>query len=95
MDTAQDRLFIRFVTILILTLEVPAAVVSRDGNINLQPIVSTIIRRRIMKKLLILLSVIFLIVSLSGCAGIGAPAGTKVKCPACGHEFAPPGGGPA
>ena len=40
-----------------------------------------------MKKLLILLSAIFLVVSLSACATTGVPSGTKVKCPACGHDF--------
>jgi hypothetical protein len=44
-------------------------------------------RRRIMKKLLILLSAAFLVVSLSACAASGPSGDTKVKCPACGHEF--------
>ncbi len=40
-----------------------------------------------MKKLLILLSAAFLVVSLSACAASGPSGDTKVKCPACGHEF--------
>jgi len=40
-----------------------------------------------MKKLLILLSAIFLVVSLSACAASGPANGEKVKCPACGAEF--------
>ena len=40
-----------------------------------------------MKKLLILLSAIFLVVSLSACAASSPQGGMKVKCPACGHQF--------
>ncbi len=40
-----------------------------------------------MKKLLILLSAIFLVVSLTACAASGPASGTKVKCPACDAEF--------
>ena len=40
-----------------------------------------------MKKLLVLLSAIFLVVSLSACAASGPSSGAKVKCPACGHDF--------
>ena len=39
-----------------------------------------------MKKLVIIVSALFLVASLSACAGMGG-GGTKVKCPACGHEF--------
>ncbi len=40
-----------------------------------------------MKKLLILLSAVFLVASLSACATSGPASGTKVKCPACGADF--------
>ena len=40
-----------------------------------------------MKKFIILLSAIFLVVSLSACATSNPSGDTKVKCPACGHEF--------
>ena len=40
-----------------------------------------------MKKLILLLSAVFLVASLSACATSGGMEGTKVKCPACGHEF--------
>jgi hypothetical protein len=40
-----------------------------------------------MKKLLILLSASILVVSLSACAVTNPSSSTKVKCPACGHEF--------
>ena len=43
-----------------------------------------------MKKLSILLSVVFLVSLLSACAGMGPAGGAKVKCPACGHEFMAP-----
>lgn len=48
-----------------------------------------------MKKLLVLLTAVFLVASLSACASMGGGENVKVKCPACGHEFAPPSGGPA
>lgn len=48
-----------------------------------------------MKKLLVLLTAVFLVASLSACASMGGGENVKVKCPACGHEFAPPHGGPA
>lgn len=44
-----------------------------------------------MKKLMILLTTIILAASLSACATTSSP-GTKVKCPACGYEFAPDAG---
>lgn len=40
-----------------------------------------------MKKLVLLLSAVFLVASLSACAKMGPAETTKVKCPACGHEF--------
>ncbi len=46
-----------------------------------------------MKKLIILLSATFLVISLSACATTGPANGAKVKCPACGADFnyvAPP-----
>ncbi len=48
-----------------------------------------------MKKLILLVSAMFLVASLSACATMGVGDDVKVKCPACGHEFAPPSGGPA
>ncbi|MEJ2471316.1 MAG: hypothetical protein P8Y91_05730 [Desulfuromonadales bacterium] len=39
-----------------------------------------------MKKLVIIMSALFLVASLSACASMNG-SGTKVKCPACGHEF--------
>ncbi|MEJ2471317.1 MAG: hypothetical protein P8Y91_05735 [Desulfuromonadales bacterium] len=39
-----------------------------------------------MKKLVIIMSALFLVASLSACASMGGGS-TKVKCPACGHEF--------
>jgi hypothetical protein len=47
-----------------------------------------------MKKLAILLVAAMAVLSLTACAGTMG-GGTKVKCPACGHEFAPEAGGPA
>lgn len=44
-----------------------------------------------MKKLMILLTTIILAASLSACATTNG-SGTKVKCPACGYEFAPDAG---
>jgi hypothetical protein len=46
-----------------------------------------IIRRRVMKKLVLLLSAVFMVASLSACATNGGGDNVKVKCPACGHEF--------
>ena len=41
-----------------------------------------------MKKLLLLLTAVFMVASLSACASMGgAGDGMKVKCPACGHDF--------
>ncbi len=40
-----------------------------------------------MKKLILLLSTVFLVASLSACATMGDTGSAKVKCPACGHEF--------
>jgi len=40
-----------------------------------------------MKKLIILLSATFLVISLSACATTGPANGAKVKCPACGADF--------
>jgi hypothetical protein len=48
-----------------------------------------------MKKLMVIITTMFLIASISACAPMGAKEGVKVKCPACGHEFTPPHGGPA
>lgn len=39
-----------------------------------------------MDKLAIIISALFLVASLSACASMNG-GGTKVKCPACGHEF--------
>ena len=39
-----------------------------------------------MKKLVIIMSALFLVASLSACASMNG-GGAKVKCPACGHEF--------
>jgi hypothetical protein len=44
-------------------------------------------RRLTMRKLVILLSAVFLVAYLSACATMGGTNGAKVKCPACGHEF--------
>ena len=40
-----------------------------------------------MKKLVLLLSALFMVASLSACATNGGGDNVKVKCPACGHEF--------
>lgn len=48
-----------------------------------------------MKKLILIVSALFLVASLSACATMGGGDDVKVKCPACGHEFAPDHGGPA
>jgi len=40
-----------------------------------------------MKKLMILLSAVFIVASLSACAPMGGGEEMKVKCPACGHDF--------
>jgi len=40
-----------------------------------------------MKKLILLLSAVFLVASLSACATMDGNSEMKVKCPACGHEF--------
>ncbi len=40
-----------------------------------------------MKKLILLLSAVFMVASLSACATMGGADGVKVKCPACGHQF--------
>jgi Na+/serine symporter len=40
-----------------------------------------------MKKFFVLLASILLVASLSACASSGLSGGSKVKCPACGHEF--------
>lgn len=40
-----------------------------------------------MKKLVLLLTAVFMVASLSACATMGGENGAKVKCPACGHEF--------
>jgi hypothetical protein len=47
-----------------------------------------------MKKLAILLVTAFVALALTACAGTMG-GDTKVKCPACGNEFAPAAGGPA
>jgi len=41
-----------------------------------------------MKKLVLLLSALFMVASLSACSTMGGGGDeVKVKCPACGHEF--------
>ena len=40
-----------------------------------------------MKKLILLLSAVFMVASLSACASMSGSDNVKVKCPACGHEF--------
>ncbi|MDG5469673.1 hypothetical protein P9J64_15230 [Deltaproteobacteria bacterium IMCC39524] len=40
-----------------------------------------------MKKLLLLLSTIFIVASLSACASMDGGDEVKVKCPACGQDF--------
>ena len=40
-----------------------------------------------MKKLIILLSAVFMVASLSACASMDGGDEVKVKCPACGHEW--------
>ena len=40
-----------------------------------------------MKKLILLLSAVFMVASLSACASMNGDDNVKVKCPACGHEF--------
>jgi ABC-type oligopeptide transport system substrate-binding subunit len=40
-----------------------------------------------MKKSMLVLSAIFLAALLTACAASGPASGTKVKCPACGHDF--------
>ena len=45
-----------------------------------------------MKKLVLLLSAVFMVASLSACATMSGGDDMKVKCPACGHEFNPGAG---
>ena len=40
-----------------------------------------------MKNVALILAALFLTVTLSACAASGPASGTKIKCPACGHEF--------
>jgi hypothetical protein len=40
-----------------------------------------------MKKLVLLLTAVFMVASLSACATMNGGDGGKAKCPACGHEF--------
>ncbi len=40
-----------------------------------------------MKYVALILVTLFMVVTLSACATSGASGDTKVKCPACGHEF--------
>ena len=40
-----------------------------------------------MKKLVLLLSAVFMVASLSACASMNGSDNMKVKCPACGQEF--------
>ena len=40
-----------------------------------------------MKKLVLLLSAVFMVASLSACASMDGGDEVKVKCPACGHDF--------
>lgn len=47
-----------------------------------------------MRALLSLLMALLLAASLTACAATGGGTMTKVKCPACGHEFTPPAVGP-
>jgi predicted small secreted protein len=46
------------------------------------------LRRHDMKKLILLISAVFMVASLSACASsMNGGDDMKVKCPACGHEF--------
>ncbi|MCM2265465.1 MAG: hypothetical protein NDI73_09790 [Desulfuromonadales bacterium] len=47
-----------------------------------------------MKAVFTLIVTALLFVGLTGCATTSATGATKVKCPACGHEFTPPAVGP-
>lgn len=47
-----------------------------------------------MKAIVTLIVTAMLIVGLTGCAATSAKSPTKVKCPACSHEFTPPAVGP-
>ena len=40
-----------------------------------------------MKKLVLLLSAVFMVGSMSACASMDGGDEVKVKCPACGHDF--------
>jgi hypothetical protein len=41
-----------------------------------------------MKKLVLLITAVFMVASLSACATMDGDSGKmKVKCPACGHDF--------
>ena len=40
-----------------------------------------------MKNVALILVALFMAVTLSACAATGSSGDTKVKCPACGHEF--------
>lgn len=43
-----------------------------------------------MKRLISLMLLAVLALSLSACAGMGKKETSRVKCPACGYEFATP-----
>ena len=50
-------------------------------------LILNLLRRHDMKKIILLLSAVFMVASLSACASMDGGDEVKVKCPACGHEF--------